>query len=94
MKYSNEYYPKYDNFDAINIAKTCDIPMDFDGVMSVPITFLDKYCPNQFEILDLVNRYMIFDIFRVNQKVKEQHSHCCNINGKPTYARILIRHKR
>ena len=94
MHYSNEYFPKYDNYDAIEVSKTCDIPMDYDGVMGVPITFLDKYCPNQFEILDLANRYMLFDIFGVNQKVKEQHSHCCNINGKATYARILIRHKR
>jgi hypothetical protein len=94
MKYSNEYYKKYDNYDAIQVSKVCDIPMDFEGVMAVPITFLDKYCPNQFEILDLANTYLLFDIFGVNQKVKEQHSHCCNINGKATYARILIRHKR
>lgn len=94
MKYSNKHFHKYDNYDVIEVSKTCDIPMEYDGVMGVPITFLDKYCPNQFEILDLANRYMLFDIFGVNQKVKEQHSHCCNINGKATYARILIRHKR
>ena len=49
-KYTPEEYPKYDNYDAINVNKTCDIPMDYEGVMGVPITFLDKYNPEQFEI--------------------------------------------
>ncbi len=49
--YTPEEYPKYDNYDAINVDKTSDIPMDYDGVMGVPITFLDKYCPEQFEIV-------------------------------------------
>lgn len=50
-KYSPDEYPKYDNYDAININKTKDIPMDYLGAMGVPITFLDKYNPEQFEIL-------------------------------------------
>lgn len=50
--YSSEEYPKYDNYDAINVDKVSDIPMDYDGVMGVPITFLDKYCPEQFEIVE------------------------------------------
>ena len=49
--YSSEEYPKYDNYDAVNICKTIDIPCDYDGYMGVPITFLDKYNPNQFEII-------------------------------------------
>ena len=49
--YSPEEYPKYDNYDAINVNKTDDIPCDYTGVMGVPITFLDKYCPEQFEII-------------------------------------------
>ena len=49
--YTPEAYPKYDNYDAINVDKTADIPCDYDGVMGVPITFLDKYCPEQFEII-------------------------------------------
>ena len=49
--YNSEEYPKYDNFDAINVDKTKDIPMDYKGNMGVPITFLDKYSPNQFEII-------------------------------------------
>ncbi len=49
--YSPEEYPKYDNYDAIEVSHTADIPCDYDGVMGVPITFLDKYCPKQFEIV-------------------------------------------
>lgn len=50
-KYDPKYYPKYDNYDAINVDKVADIPCDYDGVIGVPITFLDKYNPDQFEIL-------------------------------------------
>ena len=49
--YTPELYPKYDNYDAINVNKTVDIPCDYYGVMGVPITFLDKYNPDQFEIV-------------------------------------------
>ena len=49
-------YPKYDNYDAINVNKVTDIPFDFAGVMGVPITFLDKYSPDQFEILGITCR--------------------------------------
>ena len=44
-------YPKYDNYDAIEVSKVADIPLDYDGVMGVPITFLDKYSSDQFEIV-------------------------------------------
>lgn len=50
---TTEKYPKYDNYDAINVDKTNEIPDDYDGVMGVPITLLDKYCPDQFEIIGL-----------------------------------------
>ena len=50
-KYTQEEYPKYDNYDAINVDKVSEIPCDYDGVMGVPITFLDKYNPEQFEIV-------------------------------------------
>ena len=50
-QYTPEKYPKYDNYDAINVNKVSEIPVDFDGVMGVPITFLDKYNPKQFEIV-------------------------------------------
>jgi len=52
-EYNSEEYPKYDNYDAINVNKTAEIPCDYDGVMGVPITFLDKYNPDQFEIIGL-----------------------------------------
>ena len=50
-KYSPEEFPKYDNYDAINVNKVSDIPMDYTGAMGVPITFLDKYNPAQFQII-------------------------------------------
>ena len=53
-------YQKYDNYDAYNVDKVCQIPRDYDGVLGVPITFLDKYCPEQFEILN-ANDYRTFD---------------------------------
>lgn len=59
--------------------------------MGVPITFLDKYNPEQFEIIDALNRYALLDSQNTNETVKKNHSHTCNINGKPTYFRILIK---
>lgn len=50
-KYDPALYPKYDNYDAIEVSKTCDIPLDYEGVMGVPVTFLDKYCPTQFKVV-------------------------------------------
>lgn len=55
--YSPEEYPKYDNYDAIEVGKTADIPCDYDGVMGVPITFLDKYNPEQFEIIGITKTW-------------------------------------
>ena len=52
-KYTPEEFPRYDNYDAINVDKFCDIPCDYDGAMGVPVTFLDKYNPEQFEILGM-----------------------------------------
>ena len=80
-KYNAEQYPKYDNYDAIEVSKTKDIPMDYDRVMGVPITFLDKYCPEQFEIVGL-DRYV---------EDKPNYGHRFNLNGKEMYARILIK---
>ena len=82
-KYSADEYPKYDNYDAIEVSKVSEIPMDYNGVMGVPITFLDKYCPTQFEILGL-DRYV---------EDNPHYGHRFHINGKETYARILIRKK-
>jgi len=54
-RYTPEEYPTYDNYDAINVDKVAEIPYDYDGAMGVPITFLDKYNPDQFEILGLTS---------------------------------------
>ncbi len=54
-KYNKEEYPKYDNYNAINVDKTINIPQDYNGYIGVPITFMDKYNPNQFEILGIMN---------------------------------------
>lgn len=80
-KYTPEEFPKYDNYNAIEVSKVCDIPMDYDGIMGVPITFLDKYCPTQFEIVGL-DRYV---------EDNPRYGHRFTINQKETYARILIK---
>ena len=56
--YTPEEYPKYDNYDAINVDKTCDIPADYNGVMGVPISFLNKYNPKQFDIIDKLEPFV------------------------------------
>jgi hypothetical protein len=50
-KYSPDKYPTYDNYNAINVDKTKDIPCDYYGIIGVPVTYLDKHCPEQFEIV-------------------------------------------
>ena len=92
-KYNPEEYPKYDNYNAINVNKVSDIPEDYYGEMGVPITFLHKYNPNQFEIIDALNRYALLDVQNTNEYVRSIHSHTCNIKGVPTYFRIVIRRK-
>ena len=79
--YSPDEYPKYDNYDAIEVSKVCEIPMDYDGVMGVPITFLDKFCPEQFEIIG-IDRYI---------ENNPNYGHRINLNGKEVYARIIIK---
>ena len=91
-KYSPEEYPHYDNYDAINVNKTADIPCDYDGVMGVPITYLDKHNPDQFEILD-ANDFIIGN--RAPQKphglIKDKDG---SVEGRIVYARILIRKRK
>ena len=83
-------YPKYDNYDAINVDKTLNIPFDFRGYMGVPITFLDKYNPDQFEIIDGIGRYSMLD----GPTEKTKGTYLTMINGKPKYARIIIKNKK
>ena len=85
-----ELYPKYDNYDAINVDKVKQIPMDYDGVMGVPITFLDKYNPEQFEIVD-INPHFFMIVEQGLPKPKQLTLR--NVNKKDPYARILIRKK-
>ena len=78
--YTPEEYPQYDNYDAIEVSKTAEIPYDWDGIMGVPITFLDRYNPEQFEILG-------------NEKTLGIKRGRGYINGKRQYGRIFIRRK-
>ena len=66
QSYSSDRYPKYDNYGAINVDKVCDIPLDYDGIMGVPVSFMDKYCPEQFEI---VGRCENLDTYSLKTKV-------------------------
>lgn len=88
--YGNETdYYKYDFYDAINIDKTKEIPQDYKGMMGVPITFLDKYNPSQFEIIDGIGRYSML----TGPTKKTQGTYLTKIGGKPKYARIVIKNK-
>lgn len=78
-KYNSDEYTKYDNYDAINVDKTKDIPVDYTGAMGVPISFLDKYNPDQFEIIKF-------------RKGNDEKDLC--INGRCPYFRIIIRNKK
>lgn len=89
--YTPEEYPHYDNYDAINVDKTADIPMDYDGVMGVPITFLDKYNPEQFEIID-INPHFFTLVEQGLPKLKQLTLK--NVGKKDPYARILIRKRK
>ena len=88
-RYNPEKYPRYDNYDAINIDKAAEIPYDYDGAMGVPITFLSKYNPDQFEILDGIGRYSML----TGPTPETQGKYMTMVDGKPKYARIVIRRK-
>lgn len=93
--YSPNEYPRFDELpDVININKVSDIPVDYTGLMGVPITFLYKYNPDDFEIIDALNRYTVLDYWGINDDVKSRHSYCCSTNGKSIYCRIVIRRKK
>ena len=82
-KYSPEEFPKYDDYDAVNVNKVSDIPKDYDGIMGVPITFVEKYNPEQFEILGLANsaRWIGYECYTI-------------IKQKKIYNRIIIKRKK
>ena len=83
--YSAEEYPKYDDFDAIEVSRTVEIPMDYPGIMGVPITFLNKYNPDQFEIVGNLGSYAP-DGYSLASKI--------HIQGKKVYKRIAIKNRR
>ena len=92
-KYTPEEYPTYDNYNAINVDVTKDIPCDYKGVMGVPITFIDKFNPDQFEVLGLsasagYNEEVVGIPFLGEKDARPL------INGKNTYARIFIKNKK
>ncbi len=89
-KYKPEEFQKYDNYDAINVDKVTDIPMDYDGAMGVPITFLDKYNPDQFEIIDGIGRYSVLH----NEQTKKEGKYLSMINGQAKYFRYIIKRRR
>lgn len=102
-KYDPKEYLKYDNYNAIEVSKVSDIPMNYEGVMGVPVTFLDKYNPNQFEILGITDRDPN-NKYRAKMYTKKDSPKYNDLNRraaikvsnelKPTYARLLIKLKQ
>ena len=90
--YTPEEYPTYDNYNAINVNKTSDIPCDYDGVMGVPITFLYKYNPEQFELIWTTDR----GGDGMLEHIKRPHTRydAPVVDGQGVYKRILIRKRR
>jgi len=101
--YNKDEYPKYYNYNAINIDKTKDIPVDYNGEMGVPITFLNKFNPEQFELIGLANDKREIDSAFIQGKITyldDKHKKFVGMVLKEgnklraTYARIIIRNKR
>jgi hypothetical protein len=98
-----EMFPRYDNYDAIEVSRTENIPEDYFGVMGVPITFLDKHCPEQFDILGITDRQNTSNL-RIKKYTAEDSPKYNDLNArsvlkvgddyKPCYARILIRRRQ
>ena len=101
-RYSPEEYPAYDNYDAINVDKTAEIPLDWDGALGVPVTFLDKYNPEQFEVIGITDRdnnsglktkeYAFADVPNAGNLNRRG---VIKVGGelKPTYVRLLIKRR-
>ncbi|HRO91788.1 MAG TPA: adenine-specific methyltransferase EcoRI family protein, partial [Promineifilum sp.] len=102
-QYTPEEYPRYDNYDAIEVSRTAEIPYDYDGMMGVPITFLDKYNPDQFEIIGMAKRGAGDPALKSKVYTKEDYKNYSDLNAGPvlitssglknTYPRILIKRK-
>lgn len=85
-------YPKYDNYNAINVDKTAEIPMDYYDIMGVPITFIDKYNPDQFQIIGLTASWDESDKMK-KIKSSSKYRHNPIINGENIYRRLMIKRK-
>lgn len=102
--YNPEEYPHYDNYDAIEVSKTAEIPCDYDGVMGVPITYIDKYNPDQFEIIGMAKRGAGDPALKSKVYTKADYPNYSDLNATPviitngipknTYPRLLIKRKR
>ena len=94
-RYTPNEFPKYDNYDAINVDKTSDIPYDYDGIMGVPITFIDKYNPEQFELIG-IGRGDLGREIGVKKNARGRTDLQLTIEGKVTwpFQRILIRRRK
>jgi len=101
-EYTPEEYPHYDNYDAIEVSKYHDIPKDWDGLMCVPITFLDRYNPEQFELLGITDRQNTSGLRTKKYTVEDTPKYndlnargVIKINGelKAMYARVIIKRK-
>ncbi len=109
FRYSEKYkklgwkeFPKYDNYDAIEVPQVKDIPLDYDGVMGLPITFLGSFNPDQFSIVGMTHRND-WDNLKTKRYTKEEYKNANDLNGGPVlmeynnpkivYMRILIKHK-
>jgi len=88
-KYNPEEYPKYDNYNAIEVSQAKDIPMDYDGAMGVPITFMSKFNPDQFELLGCSYSYGEPKGYHIDGT-----DFNVSVNGKQIYKRLFIKNKR
>lgn len=93
-KYNSEEYPEYDNYNAINVNKYADIPLDYDGAMGVPLTFMDKYNPEQFEIIGSdyeIKEGLLPELLKTSWNGKTDRGY---IRGNRLYARIMIKNRK
>lgn len=88
-RYDPAVYPKYDYYDAINVDSCKDIPCDYYDNIGVPLTFIDKWSPKQFELVDGMSRYTIM----TNEETKQQGKYLSMVNGKTKFFRLIIKRK-
>ena len=89
--YTPDEFPKYDNYDAIEVSKSADIPCDYEGLMGVPITFMEKYNPEQFELVGCSDNGIVDDQYKLPHFKRHNEPY---INGKKIYKRIFIRRRK